>query len=307
MNTDTDFFREEVRLGYTVTAEQKKIWNVQLTMAQHLDRICQKYAIPYYMNFGTLLGAVRHRGFVPWDIDMDFCMLRKDYMRFLTVAPAELPAEYTFQTDFLHYEIIKIRDDRTSAVYFPLMEPDVSQGIYIDISPIDDVCDDKDFPDISGMQHEILLIMHNPELMLQYAKERGSTVLPMDFIIELLHTDPAEVQKQFREFCLSYAGKSTMVADIYNYVRFGERFPSEWLGTPVMLSFEGFRFPAPSHSHDLLHLYYGDDYMTPIPRESDLETMIFDAERPYTAYLKGGLLYDPAYWIALDRITPEEA
>ena len=59
MNTDTDFFREEVRLGYTVTAEQKKIWNVQLTMAQHLDRICQKYAIHFLssdvLNFWQIL------------------------------------------------------------------------------------------------------------------------------------------------------------------------------------------------------------------------------------------------------------
>lgn len=69
-----DFFKEEVRNDYTVTPEMKKIWAVELDLLDQLDQVCQKYGIPWYLSGGSLLGAVRHHGYIPWDDDIDLMM-----------------------------------------------------------------------------------------------------------------------------------------------------------------------------------------------------------------------------------------
>lgn len=90
----TDFFRDEVRCGFYVPTAIKQAWAAELMVLGEIDRICRKYDIKYYAEWGTLLGAVRHGGFVPWDDDLDIGMLRKDYIRFREVAEKELPKEY---------------------------------------------------------------------------------------------------------------------------------------------------------------------------------------------------------------------
>ena len=65
---EDSFFEEEVRKGEVISKEKKKIWAVQLQLALLLDKICKKYDLKYFMDFGTILGAVREKGFIPWDI-----------------------------------------------------------------------------------------------------------------------------------------------------------------------------------------------------------------------------------------------
>ena len=68
----------------------KKLQAVEFEVFQKFQQICRKYDLPYFAAGGTAIGAVRHKGFIPWDDDIDVCMLRKDYERFLDVAPQEL-------------------------------------------------------------------------------------------------------------------------------------------------------------------------------------------------------------------------
>lgn len=94
MNFSIDFYRDEVRCGFYIPTAIKQAWAAELMVLGEIDRICRKYNIKYYAEWGTLLGAVRHGGFVPWDDDMDIGMLREDYIRFRQVAARELPKEY---------------------------------------------------------------------------------------------------------------------------------------------------------------------------------------------------------------------
>lgn len=85
------FFEEETICDFLVTKERKKIWAVLLDMLIQVDRICRKHNLKYFMAFGSLLGVVRHNGFIPWDDDIDICMPRDDYEKFIVIARNELP------------------------------------------------------------------------------------------------------------------------------------------------------------------------------------------------------------------------
>ena len=94
MDFPVDFFRDEVRCGFYIPTAVKQAWAAELAVLSEIDRICVKYGIRYFADWGTILGAVRHGGFVPWDDDLDICMLRDDYRKFREVADVELPVEY---------------------------------------------------------------------------------------------------------------------------------------------------------------------------------------------------------------------
>lgn len=91
MDITTDFLRDEVRSGFYVPTAIKQVWASQLLVLREIDRICEKHHITYFADWGTLLGAVRHGGYIPWDDDLDICMKREDYTLFRQVADKELP------------------------------------------------------------------------------------------------------------------------------------------------------------------------------------------------------------------------
>ena len=88
------FFEGEERDGFYIEPMMKRVWAAQMEVLKDVERVCQKYNLDYFADWGTLLGTIRHKGFVPWDDDMDICMRREDYMRFIAVAQKELPKGY---------------------------------------------------------------------------------------------------------------------------------------------------------------------------------------------------------------------
>ncbi len=117
---DDNFFREEVRCGFTVPELMKRCWGAQLKVLEEFDRICEKYGLKWFAFVGTLLGTVRHKGFIPWDDDIDIGMLRDDYEKFLQVAPLEFPAGYVivnYDEDDHEYDCIT-RVNNTRSILF---------------------------------------------------------------------------------------------------------------------------------------------------------------------------------------------
>lgn len=87
---DENFFKGEERDGFYVEAEMKRAWAAEMEVLMEIDRVCEKHNIPYFADSGTLLGAVRHNGYIPWDDDLDIAMFRKDFLKFTRVAQTEL-------------------------------------------------------------------------------------------------------------------------------------------------------------------------------------------------------------------------
>ena len=85
------YFEDEIRCGFRITSMMKRFWASQMEILSWIDFVCRKYDIRYTMCFGSLIGAVRHKGYIPWDDDIDIGMLRSDYNRFIEIVPSELP------------------------------------------------------------------------------------------------------------------------------------------------------------------------------------------------------------------------
>ena len=133
----------------------------QLAILKEIDRICQKHGILYWLDGGTLLGAKRHGGFIPWDDDIDIAMGRDDLKRFETVAPAELPASLFLQTpksDPNNGPIIKVRD--LNSLYLEHgddFESGYVKGIYVDIFPFDKIPKQRW---LERLQHKIVFFLN---------------------------------------------------------------------------------------------------------------------------------------------------
>ena len=135
------FLDEEVRCGYTVTPKLKKVWAVELDLLNELLRVCKKHNIRVQVSYGTLLGAVRHKGFIPWDDDLDVWLPRDEYNKLLSVARTEFQEPYFFQTALsdkkFYFPYARLRNSKTTAVIAGQGSPEYNNGIYIDIYVID--------------------------------------------------------------------------------------------------------------------------------------------------------------------------
>ena len=141
INLPDHYLEDEVRCGYEVSSKLKKIWAVELDLLNELLRVCQKHGIKVQVSYGTLLGAVRHKGFIPWDDDLDVWLPRKEYNKLLAVAQSEFTHPYFFQTAYTdkkyYLPYARLRNSETTGVITGEASPDYNNGIYIDIYVID--------------------------------------------------------------------------------------------------------------------------------------------------------------------------
>lgn len=132
---------------YLNKEELNRLQKCELEALIEFDRICKKHHIPYTLYGGTLLGAVRHNGFIPWDDDIDVAVLRSDYDKLEEIFTQEMSARFFFQnhnTDKDWYRLYaKIRVNDTLYIECAHASRSIHQGIYIDIFPLDNIPDDQ--------------------------------------------------------------------------------------------------------------------------------------------------------------------
>lgn len=232
-----------------------------LEILVEIDRICKKHSISYWLSSGTLIGAARHGGFIPWDDDLDIEMMRDDYDRLMAVLPKELPtnlALQTHQTDptyFFYYA--KVRDRRSvlsEGNNYDRMWKE--QGIYIDIFPLEKqpIAVHKISEKTVGHMYKVWRTSTNDDEAIKK-------------VMRIFHFNRSVVFPLLRCLC-RLSGTDIITSGLgipYHNPRYAKDiFP---LST---LKFEGMDFPVPKDYDHMLRLMYGD-YMK-LPPEETLTT-----------------------------------
>lgn len=286
---DKSFFEEEEREGYLVSAKMKHIWAVELDLWAKFDEVCRKHGLKYFAAYGTLLGAVRHHGFIPWDDDIDLCMMRDDYEKLKKIAVDEFEEPYFFQdwyrTDGQTWIFSKLRKSNTTAIEFPDKGLEFNQGMFIDINALDEFDDGHVNPAFKKIQRELYDCINNPVKMLKAVIAGQQFAMDTDMVIEL-SKDYMTAQHLFDNLTLENFGQSNLVGYYCDEVRGnGKCFPKEAFSETIYMDFEGFRMPVPVGYDIVLRKWYGD-YMTPRQRPNCHSGALLDPFKPYTEYLQ---------------------
>lgn len=282
-----DFLREETRNGYTVSAEMKKVWAVQIDLLQYLLDVCNRHGLRIYADGGTMLGAVRHKGFIPWDDDIDMVMLREDYDRLMKLAN-EFTHPYFLQNVYTdpHYthRHAQIRNSDTACwgIGQKGCTEKYNQGIFIDIFPADVLPTtargfSRYYNKETRAKQKFRLVSKlcnaMPESIYQWMRNRTTCLSDM----KAYEKYEATVRGQRPD------GNAPVCEIAFNHsspVNFYEEY-----GEPVYVDFEYVKIPIPQQSHGLLARQYGIDYMTPQQVSAMHGTMNFDVEHSYKKHL----------------------
>ena len=291
-----DLYLDEIRLGYLVTSQRKRLWNVQIKLILEVARICRKHDIRWFAHGGTLLGAVRHKGFIPWDDDVDLLMLRPDYDKFMRVAPTELKPEFFLdnwinhrleeESDFdqsiddkfpsLSKEIVD--DIRAKKRYWPLNagyaklrandttqiqwseRRNVHQGIWIDIFPFDPTPpfdDPKDQTHFEIAKELFLAVGERPRVKKMLATN-SEFVTPLDRLEAMIELPFRDRARVYEEYLSKTFCNSRNVSWRTKFL-FNRKFIAAYcFEKTIELPYELISLSCPADYDGALTAWYGD-------------------------------------------------
>ncbi len=279
---DESYFEEEVRDGFRIAPMMKRAWAAQMEVLMEVDRVCRANAIRYFVNWGTLLGAVRHKGFVPWDDDIDIVMLRDDYQKFCKVAKSQLPAGYDIVNvhQYKDYSNLIARVVNSHFVEFNEERLTRFHGCPYVVGVDIDILDYKSpNPEEDELQLQLVDIVLESLLVIQgYENDEVSIdeLRPfLDQVTDLCNVRlnyDVSVKQQLRVLseylCMLYTrDEATEVQGLIYRIsnRPNYSMPKEWFEDVIYMPFEGvIEVPVPKGYDAFLRLEYGDQYMTPI-------------------------------------------
>lgn len=276
-----------------------------LKLLDCFDAVCSRNGLSYMLVGGTLLGAVRHKGFIPWDDDIDLAMPREDYDRLLALPLDAFPPPVFLQTPATDSgypkRFVKLRNSMTTQIPHKEAVFKCNHGIFIDIFPLDAVADDP--KELRRQAKEISKTTRILHYVARICGKAGTVGLPWQkkllywALWPLAKTRILTPAKLFRK-CNALAsrwqhegtGKVGLLLATLANPRFIWNAP-DFAGT-TLLEFEGRRLPAPQNHDAVLRQSYGD-YMVPVQQKSEHGDTVVDVHVPYLQYIaahKGTLL-----------------
>lgn len=305
LSVPDSFYQEEERCSYTVSEEMKRIWAVELDLLAEFDRVCKKYNLPYVATGGTLLGAVRHKGFIPWDDDIDLGMKREHYQKLCEVAQQEFIHPYFFQTEWTDPTSLRghaqLRNSLTTAILKTEINKKINQGIFIDIFPLDNVTDNEDLLN-EQMESARYLKRHAfhlatytgyveyfdfPQRGKKYLLKALKKIIVSPFRKQVIRKSQS-FYLQFEQECQRYNTMPSKMLGMLSFMFDEEKLYIDADGFEESIDYVEFEFmkiPILSYYDKLLTRQYGD-WRTPTKSGSYHGGVFFDVFKPYSHYIK---------------------
>ena len=254
---------------------------LELNVLKEFAAVCDRHNLTYYLSEGTLLGAIRHQGFIPWDDDVDVCMPREDYDIFANIVYTELP-EYMGMLYFRHSD--KNKKDRSFFAHpydkryniLWKMECDKyseTLPIWIDVTPLDGLPKKSLLKTVHHIRMKILRATFRCSQVQQISTDRK---LALSKRLAIILAGKMRLDKLNTNKCLEKyddAAKRYPYKDSESVINYGSEYgaktivPKKWYGEGRMIRFEDTEFRIPTEAEKILSQEYGD-YMT-LPPESD--------------------------------------
>lgn len=275
-NFAENFFQEETREGFLVEKEMKHAWAAELEVLAQIDKICSENGIPYFADSGTLLGAVRHKGFIPWDDDMDICMMREDYIKFLSVAAKGLPSSMKLlsiesRKDWDEAFVRVVNDTKVDFTEEHLKEWHGCPWIVgIDIFPLDMLPDNEEEKKaLLALTDALRLMKGNLPI---FAAAGGEKVPEKEIVrIENIYGIKIDLRGNLArqlawtrdKLAMSYLGEGGRQIACLLYNVENKVFDAGWFAKQQYMPFENISIPVPGNYDAVLRTVYGD-YMIPV-------------------------------------------
>ena len=267
MNFQPSFFETEEREGFLVSSTMKSVWAAKMDMLNEVIILCEKYGIQYYADWGTLLGAVRHGGFIPWDDDIDIAMLRKDYNRFIQVSN-ELPSPLFLR----HYSTEQAVDAHACICNATTISNDEQRlkrfygcpyMLGLDIFPLDYVSKNKEEV---AMQEEVYKIVAGLIVLMKKEENTEEIELMLCNIEDICKIEIDRnrniLQQLYRLLdliCQMYGEKEAEELTLWSMILRDKKFrlKKEWYDKPIKMQFEQMQLYVPREYDKVLHEMYG--------------------------------------------------
>ena len=249
-------------IRYQEVTDIREIQQMELGIMEYIHETCQKIGVKYFLAYGSLIGAVRHKGFIPWDDDMDICMLREDYEKlqdYLIANPDERYEVMSYKNNLNYvYPFMKVQDNHTY-----LLEEDVridsNMGIYVDIFPVDGYEDDSVFKD------KMTRLIKKRQLSCYTFKGITNTKSILNSLIRYISviifyfTNTNKYIRGIDELAQSRKVDDYELVDYLIYKDMNKPvWKREWLKQTITGVFEGKEFMIPKNYHEILTSDYGD-------------------------------------------------
>ncbi|MCQ2512963.1 MAG: LicD family protein [Lachnospiraceae bacterium] len=261
----------------TIKEEQE----ILLDLLKKTHDFCEENGLRYCLTYGTLIGAVRHQGFIPWDNDVDIFMPRPDYEKFWKMTHEKPIADYIKCTNYRddpknHYSVIRVCNTKTKIYLKYLREQPTDMGIFLDIFPVDGIWDDSKSHWLWRKKLRFNQRLQVSDLYGQ--RERKGWKKKLRSFLPLIFRNKNNIHEyKIDEYAMMCDYEThEKVIDIAEYQHFNTYLTHEDFDHPLKMPFEQYVFNAPQRYHEFLTAGYGD-YMQ-LPPEEKREVHDFDVE-----------------------------
>lgn len=292
-NSEKLTYRGESVTSYESNQVMQQVQQIHLGMLQAIHEICRRHGLTYFMVYGTLLGAVRHKNFVPWDDDADIAMPREDYEKFIKIASEELKGGCMVQTmyndDCFYGGYAKLRLNHTTALDGNNLGKKCNQGIWVDIIPIDNAYSDDEKNVVIKKQvyfYQCLLYMkvYN-RLPGCEGKSRLKELIYRRRAKKYSKEDLCRKLDETLKSCDSTDGVKAIFTHISGPVSY-KCFDQHDFDNVVMMDFADMRLAAPGNYIHCLQIMEGEDYMRipPMKERKCKHQVFYDCNKSYESY-----------------------